>query len=73
MLRAAFVDTLGNPDDRRYIATIMADVEPATLTGLTGSDVIGMQDGDIIAVGSQIISPTSNYLAFEDGNFKQKS
>lgn len=72
MLRAAIVDTLGDPDERRYLCTIMSDVEPTSLQ-ITGTDVIGMEDGDIIAVGSQIISPTSNYLAFEDGNFKMKS
>ena len=72
MLRAAIIDTLGDPEDRRYMCTIMSDTEPATLT-ITGADVIGMEDGDTIAVGSQIISPTGNYLAFEDGVFKPKS
>lgn len=72
MLRAAFIDTLGDPQERRYLCTIMSDVEPANLT-ISGTDVVGMEDGDIIAVGSQIISPTSTYLAFEDGVFKPKS
>lgn len=71
MLRAAIVDTLGDPTERRYMVTIMSDVEPASLS-ITGADVEGMEDGDIIAVGSQIISPTDNYLAFADGEFKVK-
>lgn len=65
------MDTLGDPSERRYLVTIMCDTTPASLT-ITGSDVEGMEDDDIVAAGSQIICPTENYLAFEDGVFKQK-
>ena len=72
MLRLAFADTLGDPTERRYLCTILADSTPASLT-ITGADVIGMKAGDIIAIGSQIITPTENFLAFEDGLFKNKN
>lgn len=68
MLRAAFMDTLGDPAERRYMVTILADSTPASLS-ITGADVIGMKSGDIVALGSQIITPTDTYLAFEDGEF----
>lgn len=67
-LRAALIDTLGDPGERRYLVTIMSDSTPASLA-ITGADVEGMEDGDIIATGSQIITPTDTYLAFEDGQF----
>ena len=67
-LRAALIDTLGDPSERRYLVTIMSDSTPASLA-ITGADVEGMEDGDIIATGSQIITPTDTYLAFEDGQF----
>ena len=72
MLRAAFMDSVGDPGERRFIVTIMSDVEPASLT-VTGADVEGMADVDIVACGSQIISPTDTYLAFEDGLFKVRT
>lgn len=72
MLRLAFADTLGDPTERRYLCTILSDDTPASLN-ITGADVIGMKSGDIIALGSQIISPTDNYIAFEDGLFKNKN
>ena len=72
MLRAALIDTLGDPSERRYMVTIMSDSDPVSLS-ITGTDVIGMEDGDIIACGSQIITPTDVYLAFQDGEFIIKS
>lgn len=71
-LRAALIDTLGDPSERRYMVTIMSDSDPVSLS-INGSDVIGMEDGDIIACGSQIITPTDVYLAFQDGEFIVKS
>ena len=72
MLRAAFMDTLGDPSERKSLVTIMSDSDPVSLS-ITGSDVIRMEDGDIIACGSQIITPTDVYLAFQDGEFIIKS
>lgn len=44
---------------------------PASLT-ITGADVEGLNDSDVIAVGSVLITPTANYIAFEDGEFTEK-
>ena len=38
---------------------------------LTGADVEGMNDDDLIAAGSIICTPTANYIAYEDGIFAQ--
>ena len=38
---------------------------------LTGADVEGMEDDDLIAAGSIICTPTANYIAYEDGTFAQ--
>ena len=39
---------------------------------ITGADVEGLNDDDIIAAGSVLITPEANYIAFEDGVFTQK-
>lgn len=52
-------------------AVILADETPASLT-IDGSDVDGLSDDDILAPGSIIISPSKNYIAFEEGVFTEK-
>jgi hypothetical protein len=44
---------------------------PASLT-ITGADVEGLNSGDVIAMGSVLITPDANYIAFEDGVFTEK-
>ena len=56
----------------KWIATISSETTPAELT-ITGADVENMTDGDILAAGSVIITPSENFYAFEDGTFTQKS
>jgi hypothetical protein len=53
-------------------AVILSDSAPASLS-LTGADVDGLNDDVIIAAGSVIITPSSNYIAFEDGVFTEKA
>lgn len=50
---------------------IVSDETPASLT-IDGSDVDGLSDADVIAVGSVLITPDKNYIAFEDGVFTEK-
>ena len=50
-------------------AVIGSDETPASLTGLTGQDVDGLADDDVIAVGSRLITPYGEYLAFAEGEF----
>lgn len=55
----------------KYRAVILSATTPASLT-IDGSDVDGMDDNDVIAVGSVLITPEKNYIAFEDGVFTEK-
>lgn len=56
----------------RIMAVILSASAPSSLT-LTGADVDGLGDDDIIAAGSVIITPSANYIAFEDGVFTEKA
>lgn len=55
----------------RVMAVILADEAPASLE-ITGADVDGLNDDDVIAAGSVLITPSENYIAFEDGVFTLK-
>lgn len=52
-------------------AIILSEEEPESLE-ITGADVDGLGDEDIIAAGSVLITPDANYIAFEDGVFMAK-
>lgn len=63
---------LNNGGGAQYIATIVHPTSPSSLT-LTGADVDGMEDNDTIAAGSVLITPSQNYMTFDDtGVFTQK-
>lgn len=55
----------------RWQVTLVSETEPTSLE-ITGADVEGMDDTDIIAVGSVLMTPSAKYVAFEDGVFTQK-
>lgn len=50
---------------------LTADTDPDTLN-LTGADVENLNDALGLAAGSILITPTANYIAFEDGVFTAK-
>ena len=50
---------------------LLSDTAPVSLT-LTGADVEGLNEGDVIARGSVLITPEANYIAFADGVFTKK-
>ena len=50
---------------------LLSDDTPASLT-MTGADVPGLNNDDVIATGSVLITPTANYIAFADGVFTEK-
>lgn len=52
-------------------AVILSQTEPSSLA-ITGADVDGLGDSDVIAAGSVIITPDKNYIAFADGSFAEK-
>lgn len=52
-------------------AIILSEEEPNSLE-ITGADVDGLGDKDIIAAGSVLVTASANYIAFEDGVFTQK-
>lgn len=56
----------------KAIVLIVGSEEPASLN-ITGADVDGLPDDCIIAAGSVLVTPTANYIAFEDGVFTEKS
>ena len=55
----------------KYIATIYSSTTPSDLN-ISGADVENMTDTDICATGSVLITPSENFIAFEDGVFTQK-
>jgi hypothetical protein len=50
---------------------LLSDSAPASLT-VTGADVPGLNNDDVIATGSVLITPAANYIAFADGVFTEK-
>ena len=50
---------------------LLSDDTPASLT-ITGADVPGLNNDDVIATGSVLITPGANYVAFTDGTFTEK-
>lgn len=50
---------------------LTSDTDPDTLN-LTGADVENLNDALGLAAGSILITPTANYIAFEDGVFTAK-
>jgi len=61
----------GSPLGSFVRAVILSNTTPAKLN-LTGADVDGLGDDDIIVTGSVIITPDKNYIAFTDGVFTEK-
>lgn len=58
---------------KAYRCLVLSTEDPASdpLT-LTGADVSGLNNNDVIAAGSLLISPGANYIAFGDGSFSEK-
>jgi hypothetical protein len=59
-------------DGEKHRVVLLASDTPSSLS-VTGADVPGLNDDDVIAAGSVIIAPSANYIAFEDGTFTAKS
>lgn len=62
---------IGAPAGAVVRAVILSSTAPSSLN-LTGADVDGLGESDIIAAGSLIITPNKNYIAFQDGVFTEK-
>ena len=54
------------------IVTIVSPTDPVSLT-ITGADVEGLPDDYVLAAGSVLVTPSKNYIAFDDGVFVEKS
>ena len=52
-------------------AVILSEDTPSSLS-ITGADVDGLGDDDVLAAGSVLITPSANYIAFEEGVFTEK-
>lgn len=68
-MRAVYTEWV---DENKGIVTIMSSDTPVSLN-ITGADVDGLPDNYIVAAGSVIVTPDTNYIAFEDGVFTEKS
>ena len=53
------------------IVLVVSPTEP-TSANITGADVDGLPDDFVLAAGSVIVTPSANYIAFEDGIFTAK-
>lgn len=55
----------------RWQVSLVSESVPASLN-ITGADVDEMDDTAIIAAGSVLVTPDTDFVAFEDGVFTQK-
>lgn len=67
-MKAIHIDVL---DQNKGIVLMVSPTEPSNLT-ITGADVEGLTDDYILAAGSVIVTPDTNYIAFSDGVFTAK-
>ena len=66
------LNDINNPSAGNYCRVVLVSNETPASLEIDGSDVDGMDDHDVIAVGSTLITPSKNYIAFEDGVFTEK-
>lgn len=59
-------------DVNKGIVLVVSSTTPSSLT-ITGADVDGLKDDYVLAAGSVIVTPSKNYIAFEDGVFTEKA
>ena len=57
--------------EKKGIAVILSQETPASLS-ISGADVEGFASDYVFAVGSVLITPSANYIAFSDGEFTAK-
>ena len=69
LIEATNVIRADGSESKRVV--LLSTETPSSLT-ITGADVEGLNSGDVIAAGSVLITPTANYIAFEDGKFTRK-
>lgn len=53
-------------------AIILSEDTPQSLE-IDGSDVDGVPDDYVFEAGSILVTPSANYIAFDDGEFTQKA
>lgn len=74
-MKAVYADVISNTAPEipgyRVMTVILADQTPDSLE-ISGADVDGLNDDAVIAAGSVLITPSENYIAFEDGVFTLK-
>lgn len=59
-------------DVNKGIVLVVSSTTPASLN-ITGADVDGLKDDYVLAAGSVLVTPSKNYIAFEDGVFTEKA
>lgn len=66
-MRAVSTEFVG---ENKGIVLVVSAEEPASLS-ITGADVDGLMDDYVLAAGSVIVTPSKNYIAFEDGDIRR--
>ena len=69
-IKKEFVRT--DADGHKWWRVVLTATEAPDSLQLTGADVDGMDDNIRFESGSVLLTPSSNYIAFEDGVFTQK-
>lgn len=57
---------------KKVVCILVCTETPASLE-ITGADVNGLAADIVIAAGSVLLAPETNYIAFEDGTFLEKT
>lgn len=69
LIEATNVTRADGSESKRVV--LLSAETPASLA-ITGADVPGLNNDDVIATGSVLITPSANYIAFADGVFTEK-
>lgn len=69
-IKKEFVRT--DADGHKWWRVVLTATEAPDSLQLTGADVAGMDDNIRFESGSVLLTPSANYIAFEDGVFTQK-
>ena len=56
---------------KKGVVTLLSEDTPESLT-INGSDVTGLDDDYVLAAGSVLLTPDTDYIAFDDGVFTAK-
>lgn len=68
MIKLISIERALTPD--KVVALLASEDTPESFN-ITGADVDGLQDDDVVARGSLLITTKTKYFAFDDGTFTE--